>query len=182
MPDPGSGLWASGRRLARSDGRHVLVQPDAVGGMVDGTAAANAHAKHDPRAHVICEGTITRKKIAIIEDSGFVVSVYRAKLQSEGYDIQVAADGEAGLALVNSIEPDLVVLDLGLPKLSGVAVLQEIRIQGRFKALPVYVLSGAYGAQAVDAAWAAGATGVLSKSADTPNAVVEVIRAALAAA
>ena len=72
------------------------------------------------------------------------------------------------------------VLDLGLPRVSGIEVLQRIRAQARFGALPVLVLSGAHNGQ-VQEAWNAGATQVLSKSADTPNRVVQIIRTTLAA-
>jgi CheY-like chemotaxis protein len=121
------------------------------------------------------------KRIVIIEDSRFIISVYRAKLQDEGYEIHAGADGEAGLALVNQLHPDLVVLDLGLPRMSGVEVLRQIREQAAFKLLPVLVLSGAYSSQVVDDARAAGATQVLSKAANTPNHVVQLIRSTLAA-
>jgi CheY-like chemotaxis protein len=124
---------------------------------------------------------MSSKRIVIIEDSGFIANVYRAKLRGEGYEIHVCVDGESGLALVNQLDPDLVMLDLGLPRMSGVDVLGHIRRQARFAALPVIVLSGAYAGKVVDQAWAAGATGVLSKSADTPKHVVDVIRTALAA-
>jgi CheY-like chemotaxis protein len=126
------------------------------------------------------ENEMARKRIIIIEDSGLIASIYRAKLQGYGHDIHVGADGEAGLALVNQLDPDLVVLDLGLPKMSGIEVLNHIREQSRFQDLPVLVLSGAY-SRAVDEAWAAGATSVLSKAGDTPNRVVEIIRTTLAA-
>lgn len=125
---------------------------------------------------------MSRKKIVIIEDSSFVLNVYRHKLQGEGYDIFTSVDGESGLGLVESVQPDLVVLDLGLPRMSGVEVLQAIRRRSSPGELPVLVLSGSYSGQAVDAAWAAGATNVLSKSGDTPKRVVEVIRQTLAAA
>lgn len=120
------------------------------------------------------------KKIVIIDDSPLIASIYRAKLKGEGHDIHVGLDGEAGLDLVNRLAPDLVVLDLGLPRMSGLQVLQHIREQARFKELPVLVLSGSYG-HAVEEAWAAGATSVLSKASETPNKVVDLIRSRLAA-
>ena len=121
-----------------------------------------------------------KKHIVIVEDSRVIASVYRTRLQGEGYGIHAAADGETGLELVERLEPDLVILDLGLPRMSGVEVVAHLRAQPRFAELPIFVLSGAY-SQAIEDAWAAGATGVLSKSTDTPNKVVEVLRAALAA-
>jgi DNA-binding response OmpR family regulator len=125
---------------------------------------------------------VARKRIVIIEDSRVIVSIYRSKLQGEGYEIHVGADGDVGLDLIDRIEPDLVVLDLGLPKVGGIEVLQRIRAQERFGGLPVLVLSGAHSGRAVEEAWEAGATQVLSKSTDTPNRVVQLIRTTLTAA
>jgi CheY-like chemotaxis protein len=123
---------------------------------------------------------VAKKRIVIIEDSGVIVSIYRNKLQGEGYEIHVGSDGDVGLDLVDRLNPDLVVLDLGLPKVPGIEVLLRIRAQEKFEDLPVLVLSGSYGGQVVQQAWEAGATQVLSKSTDTPNRVVQLIRSTLA--
>ena len=67
------------------------------------------------------------KKILIIEDDQVVANVYRNKLAVEGYATEVTLDGETGLKMVRSLKPDLVLLDLMLPGISGVDVIKAIR-------------------------------------------------------
>ena len=58
------------------------------------------------------------KKILVVEDNAVVAGVYRAKLQAEGFQVEVAADGQAGLEMIERTRPDLVLLDLILPKMT----------------------------------------------------------------
>ena len=62
------------------------------------------------------------KKILIIEDDQIVANVYRNKLAVEGYKAEVAFDGESGLKVLRVFQPDLIILDLMLPTISGVEV------------------------------------------------------------
>ena len=66
------------------------------------------------------------KKILIIEHDRTVGSIYRNKFALEGFQVEVAEDGEAGLAALIHFRPELVVLDLTLPKISGVELIQHI--------------------------------------------------------
>ena len=63
------------------------------------------------------------KKILIIEDNQIVANVYRNKLVVEGYQTEIALDGETGLKLMRTFQPDIMILDLMLPKMSGVDVI-----------------------------------------------------------
>jgi CheY-like chemotaxis protein len=67
------------------------------------------------------------KRIIIIEDNAVSANLYRGALSREGYQVLVATDGEAGLQAINEARPDLVVLDLMLPKVEGLEVLRRIR-------------------------------------------------------
>src|ERR1043166_2037019 len=84
------------------------------------------------------------KKMLIIEDDKVVGSIYRHRFQVEGFRVELAADGESGLVAVQNFKPDMVILDLILPKLSGVEVLKKLRADEATKTLPVIVLSNAY--------------------------------------
>jgi len=66
-------------------------------------------------------------KIALVEDEPQMAEGIKHNLELEGYQVQIAQDGEAGLELVLSWDPDLVLLDLMLPKKSGLEVLRELR-------------------------------------------------------
>lgn len=115
-------------------------------------------------------------RIVIIEDHPVLICVYRNKFVAEGYQVEIASDGQSGLELINRVRPDLVVLDLAMPKVNGMEVLKRLRANPSFKALPVIIFS--------DSAWKQqalqeGATFVLSKSKHTPSQVVEAVRTAL---
>ena len=69
--------------------------------------------------------------ILLIEDNRDYAATLRANLEREGYDVSVAANGVDGLALARRSEPDLIILDLMLPAMSGYAVLQRLRDEGR---------------------------------------------------
>jgi DNA-binding response OmpR family regulator len=116
------------------------------------------------------------KKILIIEDDQIVAHVYRNKLTSEGYQIEIAPDGENGLKTMRSFKPDLIVLDLMLPKMSGVDVIREVRSESEFSKLPIVVFSNTYLTNMVQQAWKAGANKCLSKASCSPREVVDVVR------
>ena len=115
-------------------------------------------------------------RIVIIEDHPVLVCIYRNKFIAEGYQVEIASDGQSGLELVRRIRPNLVVLDLAMPKVNGLEVLKKLRADPSFRGLPVIIFS--------DSAWKQqalqeGATVVLSKSKHTPSQVVEAVRTAL---
>jgi DNA-binding response OmpR family regulator len=60
------------------------------------------------------------KRILFIEDDLMIIRIYRGRFQTEGYEVEVATDGEAALQALKRDTPDVVVLDLQLPKLNGV--------------------------------------------------------------
>src|SRR5260221_7414520 len=116
------------------------------------------------------------KKILIIEDDQLVDNIYRNKFTVEGFLVETALDGESGYELVGTFRPDLVILDLMLPKVAGLDLLKKIRSQPALKNLPVIVFSNTYLSNMVQDAWKAGATKCLSKANCTPKQVIEVAR------
>jgi CheY-like chemotaxis protein len=118
-------------------------------------------------------------KIVVVEDQQVLATVYRNKFIAEGYQVEVASDGEAGVGLINSAKPDLVILDLMLPKMNGIEVLKRIRADPLFQTLPVIIFSNSSLPGMVEEAWKAGATAVLSKLSHSPKQIVESVRSAL---
>jgi CheY-like chemotaxis protein len=114
-------------------------------------------------------------KILIIEDDQIVANIYRNKLSVEGYKVETAGDGEAGLAMIQQFKPDAVILDLMMPKLSGVEVMKRVRALPEFKSLPIVVFSNTYLTNMVQQAWKAGATKCLSKSTCSPRQLLDII-------
>jgi DNA-binding response OmpR family regulator len=119
------------------------------------------------------------KKILIIEDDLIVANIYRNKFSVEGYKVEIAADGLAGLETVHSFRPDAVILDLMLPKMTGVELMKKLRSEPDFQKLPVIVFSNTYLTNMVQEAWKAGATKCLSKANCTPKQLIDVLRGAL---
>ncbi|MEK7279687.1 MAG: response regulator transcription factor [Nitrospirota bacterium] len=81
------------------------------------------------------------KRIVVVEDEEKVVSLIRAVLSREGFDIKSAPDGISGLTLVQEEIPDLLILDLMLPSLDGFEICREIRMDPRTAQIPVIILT-----------------------------------------
>lgn len=79
------------------------------------------------------------RRVLVVEDDPSIAIGLRINLESEGYEVHVAEDGERGLELTRTLEPDLIILDVMLPKRNGLEVLHDIRSEGR--AMPIIILS-----------------------------------------
>ncbi len=115
-----------------------------------------------------------KKKILIVDDEPFLVRALREKLETEGFLVDSAADGQAGLEAVFSVIPDLILLDLVMPKMDGMAMLKQLRQDLRGKKFMVIVLSNLNNAKSIDASLAAGAQDFLVK---VDNSLDDVVRA-----
>jgi len=122
------------------------------------------------------------KKLLIIEDDRIIASIYSKKFAVEGFNVEVAEDGQVGLDSICSSRPDIVLLDLMLPKLTGLEILTRVRAMPEFERLPIIVFSNAYMTSVIDAAWKAGATAVLTKANTSPKMLTEAIHDLLAKA
>ncbi len=80
-------------------------------------------------------------KIAIIEDDAVINQMYRMKFEADGFDVQLADNGERGVALVQAFQPDLILLDLGMPEMGGAEALEIIRKNEWGKDIPVIILT-----------------------------------------
>lgn len=121
-------------------------------------------------------------KILIIEDDEIVANIYRNKLRVEGFEVESAGDGEAGLGKARQFRPDAILLDLMLPKVTGIELMRQLRAEPDFARTPFIVFSNTYLTNIVQEAWKAGATKCLSKANCTPKHVIEALRASLSAA
>jgi DNA-binding response OmpR family regulator len=119
------------------------------------------------------------KKILIIEDNQIVANVYRNKFAVENYQTEVALDGETGLKLMRTFQPDIMLLDLMLPKMNGVSVIQQVRAEADFAKLPIIVFSNTYLTNLIQEAWKAGANKCLSKASCSPQEVLDMVRQTL---
>jgi len=116
------------------------------------------------------------KQILLVDDDAVIVEIYRRKFLQAGYAVEVAADGLEAMKLLSSgAKPDLVVLDLMMPKMSGVDVLKFIRARADLKTTPVIIFSNCYMSDMVQAAAVAGADRALLKSRCPPVILVEAV-------
>lgn len=122
------------------------------------------------------------RKLLIIEDDRIIGSIYSKKFAVEGFNVEVAEDGQTGLDRISAFRPDIVLLDLMLPKVSGLDILGHVRANPELANLPIVVFSNAYMTNVIDAAWKAGATAVLTKSNTSPKKLTETIHELLSKA
>ena len=83
----------------------------------------------------------SKPRILIVDDEADLVSVLRMGLEIAGFEVVEAGDGEEGLRRARQERPDLIVLDLMLPKLDGYKVCRALKFDERYKAIPIMILS-----------------------------------------
>jgi len=120
------------------------------------------------------------KKILIVEDDQFLREFYQELLQEEGYTVEVAAEGETGLAKISQGGHDLILLDIMLPKKDGLEILRELRVkppQGING--PIVVLTNLGQDAIIKQCFDLGANGYIIKSAMNPDQVLTEIKSYL---
>ena len=116
------------------------------------------------------------KVILFIEDEQALQKTMGDRLSQEGYEVVAALDGEVGLKSVQEKKPDLILLDLILPKIPGLEVLKKLKEAKETKDIPVIVLTNLEEMEKVDKALELGATTYLVKANYSLEEVVEKIK------
>jgi DNA-binding response OmpR family regulator len=116
------------------------------------------------------------KKILLIEDDVFVRDIYTRELQKGDYDISVAEDGQEGIDKTKSSKYDLILLDIMLPKKTGIDALKEIRLpSNQNKTTAVYLLTNLGQGSIIKQAIEIGAQGYLLKARVLPSQVYNAV-------
>lgn len=121
-------------------------------------------------------------KIMLVEDDLILVEMYEAKFEMEGHEIVVANNGQECLNLLEGYTPDIILLDILMPKMNGFHVLKEIKKQPGLRNIPVILLTNLGEAQVdmnAELASALGVSDYLIKSHHTPDEVVDKVMKAL---
>lgn len=117
---------------------------------------------------------MTRPKVLLVDDYLDSLEVWALYLSAEGFDVNTAADGPSALQMVASTVPDVVVMDLDLPGMSGIEVARALRAQAANVSLPLIAVTGHTGTK-LDAAREAGFNAALVKPC-APDALTTQIR------
>jgi len=114
------------------------------------------------------------KKILIAEDEEVLLNVLKDRFEAEGWEVTTARDGEEAVESIKKIRPDLVLLDLLMPKKDGFEVLKEIRGDPEFKTLPIIVVLSNLGSdEDIKKALALGANDYFVKTQHPMSEIVE---------
>ncbi len=118
-------------------------------------------------------------KIAIVEDDGVIRQMYRMKFEGEGFEVEVAENGKDGVALVQHMKPNIILLDMHMPEMDGVTALTKIRGEKWGKDIPVIVLTNLGEEESPKNLRALGISGYIVKADFTPRQVVARVKDAL---
>jgi len=108
-------------------------------------------------------------RVLLVEDDMALAQMYRVKLERDGYTVRVAGDGEAALNRIADDLPDLIFLDIRLPKMDGLAFLERLRRSPQTKNVPVVIVSNYSEEELVSRGFQLGALEYLIKSQTTPG-------------
>ena len=115
-------------------------------------------------------------KILIAEDDQFLCKAMTTKLTKEGYEVKIALDGVQLMDLLKSYIPDLIILDLLMPKKDGFEVVKEVKADPKLKNIPILIASNLGQSSDIQQILALGATDYLIKSEFTLESLVQKIK------
>jgi CheY-like chemotaxis protein len=119
-------------------------------------------------------------RLLIVEDDPLMSRMYQKIFTFEGYEVEMAGDGQEGLDKVRASKPTLVLLDVMMPKLNGLQVLEKLKSDPETKDIPVIMLTNLAGEQDAEAALAKGAIKYIIKSEYEPKEVADMVKEILA--
>jgi DNA-binding response OmpR family regulator len=119
-------------------------------------------------------------KIAIIEDDQAISQMYRFKFEAEGYKVETADNGKLGLELAESMKPDIILLDLMMPEMTGDEALEKMRATDWGKKIKVIILTNVGEQELPAKIKELGVSGVILKADMTPRQVADVVKKHLA--
>lgn len=122
-----------------------------------------------------------KSKILIVEDDSFLLNMYATKFEMEGFEVIMAEDGEKGLRLAKKEMPDMILLDILLPRMNGFEVLKALKEDEQTKDLKVLLLTNLSQRAEVDQGFDMGAVEYLIKAHFMPSEVVAKVKKILAA-
>ncbi|MCA9337350.1 response regulator [Candidatus Saccharibacteria bacterium] len=115
-------------------------------------------------------------KVAIIEDDQAISQMYRLKFEAEGYTVDTAENGKLGLALAESMKPDIILLDLMMPEMRGDEMLAAMRKTTWGKNIKVIILTNMGEQEIPETVKKLGVSAVILKADMTPRQVADLVK------
>ena len=119
-------------------------------------------------------------KIAIIEDDAMIAQMYQMKFELDGFFVEISNNGSDGLKMLDDFKPDLLLLDIQLPEISGIEVLKKLRQKANFKNLPIILLTNSDRSEIPENIEHLKIANYIVKANLTPRQVVEKVKETLA--
>jgi len=116
------------------------------------------------------------QSVLLVEDDAAVAQMYRLRLELDGYLVLTAMDGETGLAMAKRFQPDIIIIDIGLPGMNGLELLETVRASDAIRDVPVLILTNFEDPAAEKRSLELGARQFLRKSKTTPDALTASVR------
>ena len=115
-------------------------------------------------------------KVAIIEDDQAISQMYRIKFEAEGYNVETAENGKLGLELSEKMRPDIILLDLMMPEMTGDQMLAKLRKTTWGKNIKVVILTNMGEQEIPQSVKDLGVAAVILKADMTPRQVAELVQ------
>ena len=119
-------------------------------------------------------------KILIVEDDSLMSRMYQKIFTFEGYEVEMAADGEEGFEKAKTLKPTIMLLDVMMPRMNGLQALEKLKLDPETKAIPVIMLTNLAGQQDAETAMTKGAIKYIIKSEHEPKEVANIVKEILA--
>ncbi len=117
-----------------------------------------------------------KTKVLIIEDDSYISDMYKIKFESENFETIVASNGIEGIKFLEKVVPDIILLDIVMPKVDGFSVLKTIKKNSKLDKVPVILLTNLSQKENIERGFELGANSYIIKAHFTPSEVVEKIK------
>lgn len=119
---------------------------------------------------------VMQRKILIVEDELALLEAYQMILEKAGYSVNIAHDGEEALTVADAIEPELILLDLRMPRLDGIGFLQRYQLKDQHPHVKVVVFSNLDTQTDIEKAYALGAERYILKAWASPKELLQLVK------
>jgi len=119
-------------------------------------------------------------KVLIIEDDPLISRMYQKIFTFEKFEVEMAKDGQEGLDKARQVKPTIILLDVMMPKLNGLQVLEKLKAEAETKTIPVIILTNLSGQVDAETALAKGAVKYIVKSEHDPKQVSDMVKEIIA--